>query len=301
MRLVVVCLMSSVALLTPRSARAQMYETVGVRAQGLGGAFVAVADDATATWWNPAGIATGPYFDALIEYDRIRTSPQRSVKGVAVAFPALGVSYYHLPINYMRAASPTESAAPSRQDQGAVGVYGLTFGQSVGAHLVFASTVKAARAGDTHTDLDLGGLAKFGPVQLGLTVKNVREPTFDGERGTFVLDRQTRAGAALIGHSNGLVSALTLAVDGDLTATATERGEVRHVAGGLEAWLFGRKLGLRAGASGNTVGTKGSSASGGVSVVIASGAYVTTYLDAQYTNGSDESRRSWGVAMRATF
>jgi len=284
-----------------RPAVAQIFETVGIRAQGMGGAFVAVADDATATWWNPAGLATGPYFDALIEYDRIRTSPQRNVKGVAVVFPALGVSYYHLPINYMRAPSPTESAATRREDQGALSVYGLTFGQSVGAHLVFASTVKAARAGDTHTDLDLGGLAKFGPVQLGVTVKNVREPTFDSDRGTFAMDRQARAGAALIGRTSGLVSALTLAVDADVITTATARGDVRHVAGGLEAWLFERKLGLRVGASGNTVGTKGSSASGGVSVVIASGAYVKTYVDTQYTNGSDETRRSWGVALRATF
>src|SRR4029079_10998995 len=97
MRLVLVCLVSLAALLAPRPARAQMYETVGVRAQGLGGAFVAVADDATATWWNPAGLATGPFFDALIEYGRIRTSPQTSVRGAATAFPALGVSYYHLP------------------------------------------------------------------------------------------------------------------------------------------------------------------------------------------------------------
>ena len=33
--------------------RAQIYETVGTRAQGMAGAFVAVADDATAVWWNP--------------------------------------------------------------------------------------------------------------------------------------------------------------------------------------------------------------------------------------------------------
>ena len=50
-----------------RPARAQIYETVGTRAQGMGGAFVAVADDATATWWNPAGLATGPYFSGILE------------------------------------------------------------------------------------------------------------------------------------------------------------------------------------------------------------------------------------------
>ena len=31
---------------------------VGGRALGLGGAYVSIADDATATYWNPAGIAS---------------------------------------------------------------------------------------------------------------------------------------------------------------------------------------------------------------------------------------------------
>ena len=35
-------------------ASAQIVESVGHRALGMGGAFVAVADDSTATWWNPA-------------------------------------------------------------------------------------------------------------------------------------------------------------------------------------------------------------------------------------------------------
>ena len=37
-------------------ALAQPYESLGVRALGMGGAFVAVADDATAAYWNPAGL-----------------------------------------------------------------------------------------------------------------------------------------------------------------------------------------------------------------------------------------------------
>src|SRR5215813_6392692 len=100
---------SLVCLLAATPAAAQIYETVGIRAQGMGGAFVALADDATATWWNPAGVASGPFFNALVEYDRLRATREDKVLGVAVAYPALGVSYYHVPINHLRvpATSPT--------------------------------------------------------------------------------------------------------------------------------------------------------------------------------------------------
>ena len=49
-------------------ARAQTSELVGVRALGMAGAFTAVADDSTATWWNHAGLATGAYVNAVLEF-----------------------------------------------------------------------------------------------------------------------------------------------------------------------------------------------------------------------------------------
>jgi hypothetical protein len=41
---------------------------VGARAAGMGGAFVAVADDATAPWWNPAGLVYLPYREVLPQH-----------------------------------------------------------------------------------------------------------------------------------------------------------------------------------------------------------------------------------------
>ena len=55
-----------------RPLAAQSFEAVGTRAQGMAGAFVAVADDATATWWNPAGLAGGPYVNSIVEYGQMR-------------------------------------------------------------------------------------------------------------------------------------------------------------------------------------------------------------------------------------
>jgi hypothetical protein len=43
---------------------------VGARAVGMGGAFVAVAEDATAIYWNPAGVARIPGPEALFSHSR---------------------------------------------------------------------------------------------------------------------------------------------------------------------------------------------------------------------------------------
>jgi hypothetical protein len=63
MRYLVICL--CLALLIPPSAlRAEKYAGEfmalggGARAMAMGGAFIAVADDATTTYWNPAGLAS---------------------------------------------------------------------------------------------------------------------------------------------------------------------------------------------------------------------------------------------------
>ena len=34
----------------------------------MGGAFVAVANDSSATWWNPGALADGPFLDAAIGF-----------------------------------------------------------------------------------------------------------------------------------------------------------------------------------------------------------------------------------------
>src|SRR5260370_21446854 len=70
-----------VSLVRVRSANAQVPESIGVRAQGMGGAFTAVADDATAVWWNPAGLAGGSYFSSILEYGHPNDPPDTNIKG----------------------------------------------------------------------------------------------------------------------------------------------------------------------------------------------------------------------------
>src|SRR5213593_2554091 len=42
---------------------------VGARAIGMGGSFTAVADDATAPYWNPAGMVYLPYREVIVQHE----------------------------------------------------------------------------------------------------------------------------------------------------------------------------------------------------------------------------------------
>jgi hypothetical protein len=324
-------------LLVAPYAHAQIYEAVGTRAQGMGGAFVAVADDASATWWNPAGLASGAYFGSVIERSTLddpgnpsASGPARrdQSNGFAVAFPALGLSYYHVRVGEVRPiAGAIAGTNPVRQDQEAAGVdlralsysrFGVTIGQSFGRHLVIASTLGLVHGGigasaeapgtdavdhatdldvasETHGDIDLGAMAAAGPLKLGVNVKHVNRPHFGSGSDEVPLDRQARAGFSFAAY--GGRSPLTLAGDVDLTKTPTVNGDAQHVAGGAELWLDQKRFGVRGGASANLVGEQRTSASAGLSLAVKTG----LYLDGAMTFGDDKTRSGWGFTLRATF
>ena len=324
-------------LVSPGEVRAQLYEDIGTRAQGMSGAFVAVADDATAVWWNPAGLATGPYFNAIGERGRVTqpespvaTDPARraTVTGFAMALPSLGFSFYRLRVSQTVHSDSTEPLLQSRQDDGgvaqvrsrALSQLGVTLDQTLLDHLVVGSTVKIVRGGqgtgaldpsidvldqgddldlsqETHGDLDLGLMLAFPHLQAGLTARNMTTPEFGEGNERFELKRQVRAGLAVLAKSPGFIQALTVAADADVTRTATPFGDVRHIALGGEVWLAKRRVGVRGGVAANTIGERRRTTSTGVSVKTIAG----LYLDAARTFGSDQTIRGWSTSGRITF
>jgi hypothetical protein len=318
-------------------AVAQPADVVGVRAQGMGGAFTAVADDATATWWNPAGLAGGPLVNAILGVGQLREPATPSTAepawragqvGFAAAFPALGLSYYRLRVSEMAPSPPTDAVAGGRQDLGAGDVrlrslmlsqFGATVGQSIGDHLVVASTLKLLHgsvagairpagatlddadaldgASDIRGTFDVGALAAYGDARLGVTLRNATSPAFGSGADALTLRRQVRAGLALTTAGRSSLGGLTFAVDADLTRAATADGDERRVASGVEAWTYARRFGLRAGVSASTLGESRPAASAGASWAVRSG----MYLDAEITEGAGNSRRGWGFGTRVTF
>ena len=269
----------------------------------MAGAFLAVADDATATWWNPAGLAAGPFVSGVVEHSQARGSDDKAF-GVAFAIPSLGLSYYRSPFGETASAGSTESLTGNRQDGGTTGTrlpthvlsqFGATVGQSLGDHLVLGSTLKLVRAERMTGDFDLGAMATFGAARLAVVVKNVlaADVTADGRS----LERQARVGGAYMLEPRGSL-ALVVAVDADLTRTLTAIGDERRITGGLELLGLGSRLSVRGGVGANTAGSVRPSVSAGVSVALPKKGL---NADAQITQGGDEALKGWGIGLRVTF
>jgi hypothetical protein len=315
-------------------AAAQVIESAGSRAQGMGGAFVAVANDSSATWWNPAGLGDGPFLDMALARTTTEVTeglPARRdrISSFALGSPPLGISYYRLRITDIQPFDPTGQGSEDREDRRA----GVPVRSLAGSQLGFSvlqtlvdgvhagTTLKYVRGtlhtsredsllpaselldlgeeleggeAESHFDLDIGVLAVAGPVRLGLTGRNMLEPEFAD--GAFVLRRQVRVGAAF-DAARLPATPLMLAIDYDLVTYTAASGDRRVLAVGGEQWLLARRLGLRAGARFNTVGGEERAATAGISVSPRSG----FYLDGHVVRGGSADDRGWGLATRVSF
>jgi F plasmid transfer operon, TraF, protein len=157
-------------------ASAQTFESVGIRALGMGGAFVAVADDPTATYWNPAGIATADFAGGLLERAQTETISGRgqanagldgaqrdTTTSFAASFPALGLSYYRIRESLV---APTAGAAGGRQQLQPASIsslytsqFGVTIVQSLLQGVVVGSTLKLVRGTVASAPGSSGGTA----------------------------------------------------------------------------------------------------------------------------------------------
>jgi hypothetical protein len=312
------------AAAVPASAQT-VFESVGERALGMAGAFVAVADDATAAHWNPAGLATGGPAGATVGWHRFQfgnpdTDPvpgpsRRSTRFTSLGTWPLGVSY-----GTFRATRLVAGSAPGQAVQAEslrVDHYGVTILQTVFPGVVVGSTLKFLRgdavlggvAGQTTGDaldegaklsadrrnafdLDVGVMASSDLLRIGLTLKNVRSPSFGAVASNAnTLPRQARLGIAVL-PADGV----TLAMDLDLNTVDLAGGLRRMGAVGGEA-VLGRRLAIRSGVRWSLRGPRDPVGAVGLSVAVRS----SLWLDGHVARGRLDDDREFGVAMRAGF
>jgi hypothetical protein len=300
----------------------------------MGGAFVAVADDSSATWWNPAALADGPFFDLSIEHGvdergDSRPAGRDSVTGVALSLPMVGVSFRRVGVAGVGEVLPVVLVPGGRQDGEASTGLRRWSGSIVGGTLVqtlfdgvhVGATLKYLRGtarqetaipavgiddgleraagleggqAENRFDLDVGGLAVVGPVRLGAVVRNVRAPTF--QAGQFQLPRQARIGAALAFDRLG-GPPMVVSADVDVLEYRGASGPRRVVAVGAERWFLARRFAVRGGGRINRAGARERSLTAGASVALRSG----MYLEAHVVGGSTPAERGWGTGIRVSF
>jgi hypothetical protein len=314
-----------VVLLAP-PVQAQVVETVGVRPAAMGGAFVAVADDATAAYWNPAGLATGATFSLVIDRQRFEIEgdpPEQSAAERTGFFLGLGslpgaLAYYRTRESAVLARQAPAGSPTARLTTVTLHQTTFTAVQSLTSAIVVGSAVKFVRGvvarvdqpgadarelvdeagklvgrATNRLDLDLGLMANFGIARAGLLVRNVREPGLNTPEGDEVeLQRQVRLGFAFLPDR-----ATILAIDLDLTRTELPTGAWRAVAVGGERWFGRRQVAVRAGVRASTTGDTRVAFSGGIGVKT----YGALVVDAQVTGGASHGDLGWGLGARVAF
>ena len=267
----------------------------------MAGAFVAVADDATAVYWNPAGLATGHFLSVLVDRSAAeqrgagaRQAPAVTGSGTIAALSTneVAFSYYRLRVDGARSLLTHNVAITGAQ----FAFPGVSFGTSLRYVRGAAGGPAGGGLRGRHAfDIDVGAMIGNDTLRVGLVARNLRRPSLETPGGGGVrLARRVRAGLAL-----RTVAGLLLAADLDLTRARPDApgGVRRNAAAGAEHW-FGQWLGVRGGARVNLEAAEPRLVGAvGLSVALTSG----VYLDGQLTRGREASERGWGVAARVGF
>jgi hypothetical protein len=309
-----------IAAMSVHAAAQTSFEVVGSRALGMGGAFVAVADDPSAVFWNPAGLASGQPAGATIEWVRFRFGNQdatpaagpwrRSAKFVSLGTWPIGLSY----ANFAESRLVTSVDGTLESQRFSTKHFGATVLQTLVEGLVIGTTLKyvrgtvaagpvveatvgealdaaADRDGVSSGAFDLDAAAMFdGRVfRLGWTLRNLRSPSFEGPAGTAIeLKRQSRVGLAIF-PADGLI----FAVDLDVDTADLPTGRRRMLAAGAEH-LISPRFAVRGGARWNLEGARTAVGSVGASIALKPG----SWLDGHFTQGRARGERGFGFALR---
>ena len=235
----VILFLNPISALAENIVESTLLSGIGLRPQGMGGAFVAVADNVHAAYWNPAGLGdlVGFYFS----WEKLRVEGIQEpiidnllkYNGGSLVISGLGYNWWNVRGDYDDGLGLEDLQ---------IHLIGLGLGTEIGLNLGTAFKLL------THKDslgwgLDFGVLAHISPlVSWGLNLQNLFEPTISSG---LKVGTTTKTGLAFFPLANKypeIAKDFILAVDADI---GRSEGFLIHY--GLEGTLFDESLALRVG------------------------------------------------------
>lgn len=166
-----------------------LFYGVGGRALAMGGAYYAISDDATAAYWNPAGLANLQRKELSTMQATLFASTKLTY--FSYAHPLKGGSTFAVSMTQLASAGFEQvdvTFNPATQEPSTIKTggsfadqqqaIGLSWGKNVTETVAFGATIKQVTrklggSSDNFKTLDLGTLKSMGPYRLGLGLQNV--------------------------------------------------------------------------------------------------------------------------------
>jgi hypothetical protein len=169
----------------------------GVRAAGMGGAFTAVADDASAAYWNPAGLSLLKRTEVLVTFDKWYQNLfyQHFIATFPLETGTIGADIFYMNYGPFDITDNTGMLlGGTLNPYSAAGTlsYGLGFGANLSLGLGLTYAIQSmGSSSDNGFGFDLGALFKSDIFSAGISLKNI------GAGGGFSLPADLRIGAAV--------------------------------------------------------------------------------------------------------
>jgi len=155
---------------------------VGSRALGMGGAFVSVADDATALYWNPSGIARLDRNEFVFMHSNWLADIRFDFVGLAISMGnagTVGLSFTAMTMDEMDITTEYNPEGTGETFSAASFVAGLTFARNLTDNFSIGATAKYITENIWNTNasgiaLDIGTLfvTPFQGLKLGASITN---------------------------------------------------------------------------------------------------------------------------------